>query len=394
MKKRHLVTTVLCIVLLLIIDSSNIATAQNDSLLALVNGLLIDGTGVEPIEHSLVLIKDGKIVNVGTIGELAVPYNAKIIELDGASVLPGFINSHVHNAFNNNNLSTWAANGVTSVRDMAIHIKSIDEIIRILASRSNELNKPAFSRLFSAGPMIAVPGGYGGYVEITSPGDGINLVKKLIEGGVDAIKVSLEDGFAGEHNLPKLTPEEIRAIVQTAHGLGKRVTLHVTQAKYLEQGINLGVDEIAHIPYDSIPLPVIQSMVEKNIYLVPTFTVFHNYGAPIKRCIANLNSFVKAGGHVLLGNDFDGGIGPFEPGIPMFEIECMQKAGMTPMDVIVAATKNGAYACGQAKNIGTIEPGKFADVLIVNGNPLKNINALTQIKYVIKNGVIISKNCH
>jgi imidazolonepropionase-like amidohydrolase len=394
MKKRDLVVTVLCLVKLLIIDSSNIATAQKDSLVALVNGLLIDGTGAMPIEHSLVLIKDGEIANVGIVGELSIPHNAKIIELDGASVLPGFINAHVHSAFNNNNLSTWAANGVTSVRDMAIHIKSIEEIIKTLALRSNELNKPEYSRLFSAGPMIAVPGGYGGYVEITSPEDGVNLVKKLIQGGADAIKVSLEDGFAGEHNLPKLTPEEIRAIVQTAHALGKRVTLHVTQAKYLEQGISLGVDEIAHIPYDSIPLPVIQSMVEKNIYLVPTFTVFHNYGAPINRCIANLNNFVKAGGHVLLGNDFDGGIGTFEPGVPMYEIECMQKAGMTPMDIIVAATKNGAYACGQSKNIGTIEVGKFADVLIVNGNPLNNMNALTQIKYVIKNGVIIFKNCH
>jgi imidazolonepropionase-like amidohydrolase len=365
------------------------ANAQQNNPIALVDGILIDGTGAKPIEHSVVIIKGDKIVEVGTVGHVSIPDNAKIIELNGASVLPGFINAHVHDSFNPDKLSTWAIHGVTSVRDMAIHIKSIDEIIKTLALRSGELNKPTYARLFSAGPMIGVPGGYGGYIEISSPEEAINTVKRLIEGGADAIKISLEDGFAGQHNLPKLTPEEIKAIVHTAHSFGKRVTLHVTQAKYLEQGINLGVDEIAHIPWDSIPMPVIRSMIEKNIYLVPTFTVFRNYGAPIQRCISNLHNFVKAGGQVILGNDFDGGIGTFESGIPMYEIECMKKAGMTPMEIIVSSTRNGAYACDQLKNIGTIEAGKFADILIVKDNPLIDMNALADIRAVIKNGNII-----
>jgi imidazolonepropionase-like amidohydrolase len=387
MKKNSILFTVLNLILL--IGSSSYADAQTESSIALVNGLLIDGTGANPVEHSIIIIRNGKVAGVGVVGQLSIPANTKIVELDGAAVMPGFINSHVHNAFNADNLATWAANGVTSVRDMAIHIKSLDEIIKALASRSDELNKADYARLFSAGPMIDVPGGYGGYVEITSPQDAVNTVKKLIQGGVDAIKISLEDGFAGMHGFPKLTPEEIKAIVKTAHSYGKRVTLHVTQAKYLEQGIDLGVDEIAHVPYDSIPLPVIQTMVRKNIYLVPTFTVYRNYGAPVKNCIENVRNFAKAGGHVLLGNDYAGGIGTFETGIPMYEIECMQKAGMTPMDIIVSATKNGAYACGQSGKIGTIETGKFADVLVVKGNPLNDINALTQIQLVIKGGVII-----
>jgi imidazolonepropionase-like amidohydrolase len=394
MKKHSIQVAVLNLVLTLLTGMTNCGNAQTDSSVALVNGLLIDGIGTKPIEHSIVIIRDGKIADVGIVGQLSIPSNTKIVELNGASVLPGFINAHVHDAFSPDNLATWASNGVTSVRDMAIHIKSIDEIIKTLSLRSDELNKSNYARLFSAGPIITVPGGYGGYVEITSPENAVNTVKKLIQGGVDAIKISLEDGFAGEHDLPKLTPEEISAIVQTAHSFGKRVTLHVTQAKYLEQGIDLGVDEIAHVPYDTIPLPVILNMVEKNIFLVPTFTVFRNYGAPIKTCIENLHNFVKAGGHVLLGNDFDGGIGTFETGIPMYEIECMQQAGMTPMDIIVSATKNGAYACGQAGNIGTIEVGKSADILIVNGNPLNDIHALSKIQLVIKNGVVIADHNH
>ena len=390
MKKQSILYAVSGFALALLMGLTCCADAQSDSPVALVNGLLIDGTGNKPVEHSIVIIRDGKIVKVGIMGQLSIPRNTKIIELNGSTVLPGFINAHAHNTFNTGNLTSWAANGVTSVRDLAIHIKSLEEIIKTLAKRSDSLNKPQYARLFSAGPIITVPGGYGGYIEIHSPEEAVNTVKKLIQGGVDAIKISLEDGYGGVHDLPKLTPEEIRAIVQTAHSYGKRVTLHVTQAKYLEQGIDLGVDEIAHVPYDSVPLPVIKNMVKKNVFLVPTFTVFHNYGAPVKKCIANLHYFVAEGGHVLLGNDFGGGIGEFEAGIPMFEIECMQKAGMTPMDIIIAATKNGAYACGQAKNLGTIEVGKYADVLIVDGNPLNDMNALTRIQLVMKNGEIIT----
>lgn len=133
-------------------------------------------------------------------------------------------------------------------------------------------------------------------------------------------------------------------------------------------------------------------MVKKNIYMTPTFTVFKNYGAPVETCVQNLSNFIKAGGKVALGNDYGGGPGNFELGIPMYEIEMMSKAGMTPMQIITASTLNAAHVANLEKELGTLEKGKTADLLILAGDPLKDINALKQIKTVIHQGKIIHTN--
>jgi imidazolonepropionase-like amidohydrolase len=130
-------------------------------------------------------------------------------------------------------------------------------------------------------------------------------------------------------------------------------------------------------------------MVAKGIYLVPTFTVFRNYNAPIQTCVENLRRFVELGGQVALGNDYGGGPGQFELGIPMYEIEMMSQAGMTPMQIIVASTLNAARVSHVENELGTLEPGKIADVLVVKGNPLQDLNALRNVQMVIHSGVII-----
>jgi imidazolonepropionase-like amidohydrolase len=103
----------------------------------------------------------------------------------------------------------------------------------------------------------------------------------------------------------------------------------------------------------------------------------------------NLSRFVKEGGMVALGTDFSGYIFDFESGMPMTEIFLMKKAGMTPMEIIVAATKHAAFVCSLGDQIGTLEPGKIADILVVNSNPLDDLNALKDVRVVIRNGEII-----
>jgi imidazolonepropionase-like amidohydrolase len=207
--------------------------------------------------------------------------------------------------------------------------------------------------------------------------------------GVEAVKVALEDGYAGTHGLPKLTPEELKAIVTTAHEHGLPVSGHITQGAYLQPMLEAGVDDIAHLPYDTIPLESLQQMVKQDVYLTPTFSVFRNYGAPVGMVQNNLRQFVGLGGKVALGNDYGGGPGNFELGIPMYEIQMMSQAGMTPMQVIVASTLNAAHVLRMDGKIGTLETGKFADILIVGGNPLDDLQALTKVKMVIHNGVVI-----
>ena len=113
---------------------------------------------------------------------------------------------------------------------------------------------------------------------------------------------------------------------------------------------------------------------------------------PHKNAVANLRNFVKAGGKVALGTDYDGFNALFELGTPMVEIDSMQEAGMTPMQIIVAATKHAAHVCNLAEKLGTLEVNKIADIIVINRNPLNDLSYLKDISLVIHNGIIIRNN--
>jgi imidazolonepropionase-like amidohydrolase len=361
------------------------ATAAPQATLALINGTLIDGTGADPVPDAVVLIAGDKILTAGPRAATMIPKNVRKIDVGGAAILPGFINAHVHFGFDKVNLQAWAMGGVTTVRDEGA---STDQISQLKTFRDAIGHDPQYARLVSAGMMIAVPGGYGNLI-VSSPEEARLAVLKEADEGVDAVKVALEDGYAGKTGLPKLTPEEFTAIVEAAHGRGLPVSGHITRGAYLQTLLEAGVDDIAHLPWDPIPSPSLEQMVRQDVYLVPTFTVFRNYGAPMSGCVSNLRLFTRLGGHAALGNDYGGGPGDFEPGIPMYEISEMSLAGMSPMEIIVAATRNAAHVLRLDEEIGTLEPGKVADVLIVSGNPLYDLNSLNNIRMVIHYGTII-----
>jgi imidazolonepropionase-like amidohydrolase len=353
--------------------------------LVLVNGTLIDGTGAKPIPGAVVLIAADRIVAVGPGDQLEVPAGVKTVDVGGGTILPGFINAHVHYAFDQANLQAWAQGGVTTVRDESALTWPISGLKAFQAQISQD---PHNARLVSFGTMLAVPGGYGSRY-VSSPEEARQAVLDEIEEGVGGVKVALEDGYAGTHGLPKLTPEELKAVVETAHAHGIRVSGHVTQGAYLKPMLDAGVDDIAHMPYDYIPPDSLRQMVDQGVYITPTFTVFRNYGAPVSGCVDNLRQIVELGGKVALGNDYGGGPGDFELGIPMYEIEMMSEAGMTPMQIIEASTKNAAHVIDLEDELGTLEPGKAADVLVVGGNPLQDLQALADVRLVIHNGAVI-----
>ncbi len=353
--------------------------------LALVHATLIDGTGAAPQTDAVVLISGGKIVAVGPAGRVKVPAGTHTIDLSGTTILPGFINAHVHDAFDRSNLQAWAEGGVTTVRDESA---LPDTIAQLKTFRTEVSADPHYARLVSSGTMLAVPGGYGNLF-VSSPEEARQAVLKEIDEGVNAIKLALEDGYAGRHDLPKLTPEELKAIVTTAHAYGLPVSAHVTQGAYLKEVLDAGVDDIAHTPYDFVPAEDFEQMVRQSVYLIPTFTVYRNYGAPLAMVQSNLRQFVALGGKVALGNDYDGGPGSFELGIPMYEIQMMSQSGMTPMQIILASTSNAAHVLRLDNVIGTLEAGKDADILVVRGDPLQDLQALTAIRMVIHGGAII-----
>jgi len=359
-------------------------TAQDT--LALVNGTLVDGTGAEAVPNASIVIRGDRIVAVGPRASVSIPAGAQVLDVGGGTILPGLINAHVHFAFDEQKLEVWAQGGVTTVRDEGII--SSRPITELLALRDATRKNPKYARLVSAGYMMTVPDGYGSLF-VASTQDARLKVLWQLDAGVDMIKVSLEDGYAGKSGLPKLSQEQLKAIIAAAHERGTRVSGHITQARYLSDLVDAGVDDVAHNAYDVVPLDVLQRMVARGIYLVPTFTVFRNYNAPVQTCVENLRRFVEQDGQVALGNDYGGGPGQFELGIPMYEIEMMSKAGMTPMQIIVASTLNAAHVSHLENELGTLKPGKIADVLVVKGNPLQDLHALKDVQLVIHAGVVI-----
>lgn len=353
---------------------------------ALVNGVIIDGTGVAPVQNGVLVVKGRIITAVGPRTQVVVPADAEVVDVQGATILPGVINAHVHDAFDVSRLKTWAWKGVTTVRDEGMRRRPSLETL--LAIRDSARLTPECARLVSAGYMMTVPGGYGG-LEVTSPGDARQKVFEQLDRGVDLIKLAQEDGYAGSTNLPKLSGEEISAIITAAHERGTLVSAHITQSSYWGIVAAAGVDDVAHVAYDPVPDAVLEMMVMKKIALVPTFTVFRNYNAPVSACIDNLRRHVNKGGSVALGNDYGGGPGSFEEGIPFYELTCMLEAGMSSMGILVACTRNAAKVSHVDSVLGTLEAGKLADVLVVGGDPLADLNALSRVRLVIHDGINI-----
>jgi imidazolonepropionase-like amidohydrolase len=361
-----------------------------DASLALVNGTLLDGTAAAPVERAVVLIEGGRIRAAGPSSAVVVPTDARIVDVSGAFILPGFINAHVHDAFDEERLRAWAQAGVTTVRDEGITGAS-RSLADLMALRQALAASPRTARLVSAGYMITVPDGYGS-LDVTSPEDARRKVNWELDQGVDLVKVALETGYGAWRNLPIPSDEELRAVVAAAHERGRFVSAHVTQAQYLAQVVAAGVDDAAHAPGDPVPDSVIRRMVADGVHLVPTLTVLEAYGA-LAAASQNLRRMAAAGVVVALGNDYtaipQNGFDHFELGMPMHEITRMAEAGMSPIRIITAATRDAAHVCGLDAVLGTIEAGKIADVLVVNGNPLVDLGALIEVRMVIHDGEVI-----
>jgi imidazolonepropionase-like amidohydrolase len=372
-------------------ESTTIPTtngAQN-STIAITNGFLVDGTGSGPLANAVIIIRDTRIDSVGTDSTLAVPAGAQVIDAGGNYILPGFMNTHVHGAYNAYTLKQWAESGVTTVRDLGNFANTPSQSY---ALRNTLLKDVRNARLVAAGPIVTTVGGYGNYA-VTSPADAVTKINGLIDAGADIIKIAIEDDLQGR-TWPMLTQDEIDAIVQTAHSRNIKVSAHISRAHHLEMAINGGVDDVNHMIINALPDSLIPPMIAANMYWVPTLELWdgvsERHGLNWDKIAKdNLRLFVVAGGKVAVGTDYDGYVTPFDLGMPITEIKLLREGLMTPMDIIVAATKNAAYVCDRGDELGTIEPGKIADIIIVPGNPLDDLDYLADVRTVIHNGTII-----
>jgi imidazolonepropionase-like amidohydrolase len=392
--KKFVISVILVLIILFFIIYCNCkhSIPNNDTVgrtIAMTNVFLIDGNGSEPIPDAIIVIEGEYIGSIGRSSSTDIPGDSEVIDLQGSYVVPGFINAHVHGGYNEKNLKEWAKTGVTTVRDLGNLIHSPVEAFSI---RNKLLNDNMNSRLVAAGPLVTTVGGYGNY-PIVSVADAEQKIDGLLDVGADLIKVAIEDDLQGR-TWPILSLDEIKMIAETSHKRDKRVCAHISRSRHLEMAIKGGVDDVCHMVIDNLPDSLITSMIEEDIYWVPTLELWrgvselHNIDWDVT-ATNNLRSFVQAGGKVALGTDYDGYITPFELGLPMAEIQLMQEAGMTPMQIIVAGTKYAAHVCDRANTLGTLEPGKIADMIVVSNNPLDDLESLLKLELVIHNGEII-----
>lgn len=373
--------------------------------LLLVNGLLIDGNGGEPVEDAIIGIKDGRIAYVGKkAANNLLSDTLQIIDLKGLTMLPGFINAHTHSGFKHikgepcrdfqeDYLKACIKEGITTIRDEGMLGDSTIE--EMLSKKAERDCLGIYPRIITTGKFFSAPGGYGGQapIGISTAEEARTKVKETLDKGVDMIKTVLEDGMdPSTFGLPKLSDEILTAICEEAHRHGAKVSAHVTQGHNLQRLVNAGIDDAGHMVYDNLSDELINQMVVKNMYVIPTLTVLKliqdKYGAPLLESgMNNVKRLVEAGGKVAFGDDFLEAEEPwYRLGMPLLELQLLLQAGLTQMQVITAATKYGAEVCGIADEVGTIEVGKKADILVIKGNPLEDLTNIKNVAFVIKDG--------
>ena len=353
----------------------------------LTHATLIRGEPLQAQAGLSVLLRDGKIRSIAPDGQLTADPDVTVIDLQGASVLPGLINAHVHDAYDEAQLRRWVQAGVTTVRDLNPHIQG-----DFLAFRNSHRDRPEFARLLASSPILTASGGYGS-VELKESQQAIATVQKYAKQGVDIIKLAIEDDCEGRswHLLPA---ETLAAMTKAAHAAGKRVIAHLTHSYNLQLALDAQVDELAHMVVEPLSDQQLAAVVQRGIYWTPTLELWHGVGSlyPVDyeaQAIENLRRFHRAGGRVVLGTDFGGFMTPFDGAMPMTEFRLMRKAGMSNDAILRASTQTAAEAIGLGDELGSLSVGKEADLLVIAANPLVDLTALQHPLWVFHHGLVV-----
>jgi imidazolonepropionase-like amidohydrolase len=401
------------------------AAAPADHWIAVRAGRLFDGTG-KLATNQVILIRGDRIVKVGPAERFQVPADAEVVDLTHATVLPGLIDAHTHvfgdgpdfdnqilrNSYQYRTLTALA----NAQKDLIVGFTTLRDLKTLGAMYSDVDLRNAIDRGVVTGPRMQVAtrgiqatGGFimRGYSPevplpnalqvVDSPWAGREAVRDQVSHDADLIKVyaAYDFHFTSDGKLvspPTFTADEVNAIVDEAHKKGRKVSCHAFAGEGLRNCLNAGVESIEHgAELDDGDITL---MVQKGIYLVPTLYHYQldrehdmkKYGG---HSVADVSerSFRKAlaaGVKVAFGS----GVGPFPHGTQTKEFEYMVKFGMTPVQAIRAATSEAAQLMGWQDRVGSVEAGKFADLVAVAGNPLADITELERVKFVMKGGQV------
>jgi imidazolonepropionase-like amidohydrolase len=407
-------------------------------MLVLRNGTLIDGTGRPPVRDTSLVINDGRVEAVATGPGATWPASAEVVDVRGASILPGLIDCHDHLAFHGYELaSRWELSEHSSTRHLRTgHV--IEQTLRAGYTTIRDAGgldagfRAAVEegliigpRLLTAVAIISPIGGIGdrvspsGHEACIIPNDpalprgvanGIEdvrrVVRTMIRAGADVIKCATTGGASSRAGHgpkdPAFTLDEMRALCDEAHTQGRKVMCHALGGSGLRLAIEAGVDSIEHGCYLDEDPELIPMMAERKIAFTPTLLVYEYHSeskAPHVRERSralrehhrdSIRRALAAGVRVVAGTDAGGHGHPPNAG----ELPLLVNAGLTPMQAIQAATGWAAEAVGLERELGTLEKGKRADVIVYEGDALGDLKGLAdpaRIRLVVKNGAIAAR---
>lgn len=383
----------------------------------LYNARLIDGTG-RVWQRAAIHIADDRITTVTDAEPDSTDEPA--LNLGGKTVVPGFINCHVHLCLDGSPdpITAWASRsltenvliagkqaeatvkaGITTVRDLG----GIDGVDLGLKKTINDgiINGP---RMLVSGRVLCMTGGHGHVIgrEVDGPDEARKGAREQLKAGADVIKVMATGGVMTpgvEPGSPQLTFEELRAAIEEAEKAGKLTATHAQGTTGIKNAVRAGIGSIEHGFF--LDTEAIDMMLERGTFFVPTLAALYHIiegglesGIPsyvvekaARASDAQLDSFRRAreaGVRVAAGND--GGT-PFNTADNLSsELERMVDAGVSPADALETAHKTAAELLGLSGQIGTVEPGKLADLVILDADPLADISAVRQVLMVFKDG--------
>jgi imidazolonepropionase-like amidohydrolase len=428
------------IFLITVVVLSAIPMRAADKVIVLKAARLFDGKSKTLAQNGVVIVQGNKIVDAGS--NLPAPTDAQVIDLGDATLSPGFMDGHTHltldfsGNYNERRLKEVDLNvseqaifatryaratveaGFTTVRDLGSRFVGSKEFVDV--ALRNSINKGVI-----VGPRMLVAtygiGATGGHFDPTSGfrdmlfghepdfsqgiADGPDAIRKAVrfevKNGADVIKAAVSGGvlsLADEVDTPQLTPAEMAALVDESHRLRKKVAVHCHGDQAAKEAIEAGVDSIEHGSF--MKPETLTLMKNKGTYLTPTLMATEWIMSKIDNYPPALQAKAKAAGAArsdMFRNAVKMGIkisfgtdaAVFPHGQNAKEFKLMVDLGMQPIDALRAATGNAADLFGIAQKTGTLEKGKFADVIAMPGDPTADITATERISFVMKEGKII-----
>jgi imidazolonepropionase-like amidohydrolase len=398
---------------------------------AFTGARVIDGTDRPPIDNATIVVREGKVVTVAPASRASVPANAERVSLDGKTVIPGIVNAHGHvgntegleqghySAANvTRDLKTYAAYGITTVFSLGD-----DQAASIVARDSQRTPSLDRARLFVAGPVLAPK----------TVDDARRLVAEDEVMKVDIVKIRVDDNLG---TTPKMAPEIYKAVIDEAHKRNLRVAVHLFYLDDAKAVLDAGADFIAHSVRDKdVDDDFIMMLKRRDICYCPTLMrevstfVYEStpawfadplfqkhadmkavellkqpqrqeqmknsrpaqrYKAGLEVANRNLKKLADAGIKIAMGTD-TGPPARFQGYFELMELEMMAKAGLTPRQVLASATRDAARCMKLDREVGTLEPNKWADFVVLDADPLADISNVKKISAVYVAGNTVAR---